>query len=360
LIKIHQDLSGLEAWLGSPAGLGQPCRIVGCKKPKTGFSADTLLLTVDVGSGGRRGIVARIDHPARAVFLDATIARQARMMRALRQHGIAVPAVIGWSEDAAVLGTPFLIMEQAEGIALPQYPSYHIAGILLELDPLGRDGAWRSALSTIARINRVAWQDFQFLLEPSYGEPGLDHYLGWVRAWRQVAYHGYHSIIDPALDWLDSHRPLEMPVELLWGDSNPGNFLFSPDGSVSVALDFEAASIGPAEIDLGWWFVLDRMLAAGNSLPEGMPDKAAQIAIYERVLGRQVRDLAYFEVLAAVRMSLVMANTVRQLIAAGTLPAQNRAGELNPASLMLADMIGIQRSDSLEDYMAVVTEMNAR
>jgi aminoglycoside phosphotransferase (APT) family kinase protein len=360
LIETHKNLSGLEAWLRSQTALGKSCRIVDCKKPKTGFSADTLLLTVDVGSAGKRGIVARIDHPDRAVFLDATIGRQALMMRALRQQGIPVPAVIGWTEDAAVLGTPFLIMEQAEGFALPQHPSYHIAGMLLDLDPSGRDRAWRSALSTMARINRVAWQDFQFLLEPGYGEPGLDHYLGWVRAWRQVAYQGYHSIIDPALDWLDAHRPLEMPVELLWGDSNPGNFLFSPDGSVSVALDFEAASIGPAEIDLGWWFVLDRMLAAGNSLPEGMPDKAAQIAIYESVLGRQVRDLAYFEVLAAVRMSLVMANTVQQLIAAGRLPEDNRAGEFNPASLMLAGMIGIQHSDSLEDYMAVVAEMNAR
>lgn len=361
MAEAHHDLSRLEGWLTALAQ--SPVHVVSRAMPKTGFSAETMILSVNQCGAGR-DIVLRIGRVGRDMFLDAGIGRQAQMMHALARHGIPVPPVIGWSDDADILGAPFLVMERGAGLPLPQHPSYHQAGLLIGLNPGQRAAAWQSALSTMARINRIDWRDdFGFLLEPAYGEPGLDHYLGWVRAWRGVAHRGDHRVIDAALDWLDANRPAGMPVELLWGDSNPGNFLFAADGLVSVVLDFEAAAIGPAEIDLAWWIVVDRMLAAGHHLP-GLPDTAGQIAIFVAALGRPVRHLAYFEVLAALRMAIVIANIARLLIAAGTLPADNRAAILNPASAMLAQMIGGDHRDGhpdgLGDYMAMVGVMNAR
>jgi aminoglycoside phosphotransferase (APT) family kinase protein len=151
-----------------------------------------------------------------------------------------------------------------------------------------------------------------------------------------------------------------MPAELLWGDSNAGNFLFADDGSVVVAVDFEAASVGPGEIDLAWWFFLERMLSGGNSLPEGMPDKAEQIAIYERALGRPVVDLGYFDILAALRMSLVTAQTVRLMIDRGRLDAANRTADFNPAVSMLAGLIGVDHDPRMDHYMQFVGAMNQR
>ncbi len=362
-MTLGRDALGrLERWLAVHAALGPRCRIVETATPRTGFSADTLLLTVETGgAAGPRGIVVRIADPARAIFLDASITRQARMMRALASRGVAVPALLGSDEDPSVLGAPFLVMERRAGTPLPQHPSYHVAGLLIGLDEAGRDRAWRQALGTIAAINRLDWrEDFAFLADPAHGAPGLDHYLGWIRAWRRQACDAFHPVIDPALEWLERRRPAAAPAELLWGDSNPGNFLFAADGSVAAALDFEAASLGPAEIDLAWWFVLDRMLAAGQALPPGMPDRDAQIAIYQRALGRKVADLEYFEVLAAVKMSLVVARSVRLLIAAGRLEQDNRAGIANPVASMLAGMIGIDHDPGLGDYMRLVGVMNRR
>ena len=356
-----ENLDRFCTWLSTQGAVVAPCQVAGFERPKTGFSAETLMITVTDGAGVSREIIVRIDRPGKALFLDASIERQARMMQGLVAHGAPVPAVLGWTDDISILGAPFLVMERAPGISLPQHPSYHVAGPLIDHDHAARDRAWRSCLTTIAQINRMDWRsDFAFLHDPSYGEAGLDHYLGWVRAWRDSVLDEHHPIIDPALDRLEANRPSDMPAELLWGDSNPGNFLFGPDGAVTAALDFEAAAIGPAEIDLAWWFVLDDMLAAGNSLPEGMPDKAAQIAIYEAELGRPVRDLAYFELLGAVRMSLVMAASVRVGIRSGVLPPENRANIVNPVSLMLAEMIDIDMADDLGDYMQMVTLMNER
>lgn len=359
--EAGRDLTRLEAWLAADALFGAGCRIVAVGQPKTGFSADTMMLTVQPAQGPAREIVVRVEHPGRAVFLNATIARQARMMEGLDRQGIAVPSVTGWSEDASIVGAPFLVMNRCEGMALPQHPSYYVAGPLLELDREGRDRAWRGALGTMAAINRIDWRgDFDFLLTPAHGNPGLDHYMGWIRAWRAQAYAGPHPVIDPAIAFLAERQPATAPAELLWGDSNPGNFLFSPDGSVTAALDFEAAAIGPGEIDLAWWLFLDRMLAAGNPLLDGTPDRTEQISCYEQALGRPLADLEYYSVLAALRMALVIAQTARLLIDAGRLPADNAVAVFNPAASTLAEMIGVDHDPRMDDYMGMVRAMNQR
>ncbi len=355
-----RDLSRLCDWLSTNAGLGENCRVTGQGQPKTGFSADTLILSVESDRGPAE-IVVRIEHPGRSIFLDTSIKRQADMMGALAVHQVPVPHVLGWDDDEAVVGAPFLVMLKRKGVALPQHPSYHVAGLLVDLDPASRARAWREALEVIAQINRIDWRgDFDFLLSPPRGSPGLDHYLGWIEAWRAQCCAAEHPVIDAAMTYLRENRPATRSADLLWGDSNPGNFLFDENGSVVAALDFEAASIGPAEIDLGWWFVLDRMLSAGNPLPPGMPDRAGQIALYEHALGRPVADLFYYEVLAALRMSLVIARTAGLLIAAGTLPADNKVALFNPAATMLAAMIGIDHDSRMDHYMAMVQAMNSR
>lgn len=334
--------------------------MVGVRQPKTGFSADTLLLDT-IGGEGPVALVVRIERVGRHMFLDSSIPRQARMMDLLRQAQVPVPSVLGWSTDLSILGAPFLVMRACAGESLPQHPSYHVAGLLIDLAPAQRAHAWEDALAVMARINRTDWRaDGSFLMTPAYGAPGLDHYLGWLRAWRKLACPGPHPVVDAGMAYLAEHQPAGAPAELLWGDSNAGNFLFGPDGSVTAVLDFEAAAIGPAEIDLGWWFMVDRMLAAGNRLPEGMPGRAAQIAHFERALGRPVDDLRYYEVLAAMRMALVMARTGGLLIQSGVLPPDNAVALHNPAASMLADMLDVAHDDRLDDYFAMVRAMNDR
>src|SRR3546814_5178536 len=86
-----------------------------------------------------------------------------------------------------------------------------------------------------------------------------------------------HPVVDAAMAYLHEHRPRSAEVELLWGDSNPGNFLFFGDGRIAAAVDFEASAVGPAEIDLSWWFFVDEMVSDGRPLLTGMPTRAEQI-----------------------------------------------------------------------------------
>ncbi|WP_084355819.1 phosphotransferase family protein [Novosphingobium lentum] len=360
MAAVAQDLTAFCDWLDATGCLGPHCAVVGIKQPKTGFSADTLLLEIATDAGPV-DIVLRIERIGRHMFLDSSMERQARMMDLLAQSGVPVPTVLGWSTDLSIVGAPFLVMRACAGVSLPQHPSYHVAGPLMELAPSQRAHAWNDALAVMARINRIDWRaGGGFLMEPAYGAPGLDHYLGWISAWRNMVCPAGHAVIDAGIAYLRDNQPSGTPAELLWGDSNAGNFLFGANGAVTAALDFEAAAIGPAEIDLGWWFVVERMLAAGHPLPAGMPDRAQQIAQFESALGRSVQDLPYYEVLAALRMALVMARTGGLLIQSGALAADNQVGLYNPAATMLAAMIDRTHDDRLDHYFAMVMTMNAR
>jgi aminoglycoside phosphotransferase (APT) family kinase protein len=355
-----EALSNLVDWFASTQGSRLRTTIKKVSYPAIGFSATTILLDITVGEVDH-SLAVRVQNEKYPVFLDSSVARQVHLMQGLRAQSVPVPEVLGWNNDPTMMDGPFLVMKRCEGEHLPAHPSHREHGFLHTLDDAGRDRAWRSAVKGIARINRVRWErDFAFLMTPSYGEAGLDHYLGWLRAWRKSVSTDPHPIIDAGLDHLARHKPTASHADLLWGDSNPCNFLFSPNGEVSTLLDFEAASIGPAEVDIAWWFFMGEMLSAGHPLPSGMPGRDAQILIYEETLGRQVSNLEYYEVLAAVRMSLVVLQCTQRLIEAGRLPADNCAGLVNPASFMLARMIGIRETEPGIDYITMVGEASRR
>lgn len=359
------DTAILTHWLADTLAPGSDIRLLSSAVPATGYSALTILLDAEIVSAGVSAVhhlVLRLEKPGQHVFLDTDIVRQGQMMRALGDVGMPVPRVLAIEADPTVLGGKFLVMERVQGVSLPQSPSYHLAGLLTELDDSGRRRLWNDAVSTIARINRLDWtQGFEFLDRPGYGKPGLEQYLGWLYAWRDEAMAGEADpIIDRAMARLMAEQPFNHHVNVLWGDSNPGNYLFNGDGQVVAALDFEAAALGPGEIDLAWWLFMDEMLSFGHQRQSGLPSREQQIALYEAILGRRAEDLDYFELLAAVRIALVIARTANVLIAAGRLPFDNKTAHFNPAIQLLAarlDMPGIDIGDHFAEFSRV---MNSR
>src|SRR5690606_10410489 len=363
--KSPIDQQALAGWLGSRLAPGGAVRITGLRVPSSGYSALTVLVDVAVTEAGEtrmRPLVLRLEKPGQHVFLDTDIARQGEMMMALGRLGVPVPRVVGIESDTRLLGGKFLVVDRSEGVSLPQSPNYHVAGLLTELDDKGRRHLWDDALSTIARINQLDWRNgFRFLDKPQYGPPGLGQYLGWLEAWKREAMAGEADpVIDRALARLMSEQPLNPHVNVLWGDSNPGNFLFNPRGDVVAALDFEASALGPAEIDIAWWFFMDEMLSHGQPRQPGLPTRDQQLALYEAILGRRVSDLDYFELLAATRIALVIARTGNVLIRAGRLPASNRVAHHNPAVLLLAMKLGIVPEDMGDHFAEFSRVMNDR
>ena len=97
----------LTEWFTDCLGLEAGGTVLAIEKPKTGFSADTLLVALQ---GRRHGVaiagdyVVRLERSGRHTFLGSSIAKQAETMRALRANGIPAPVVIGAEPDDRLAG----------------------------------------------------------------------------------------------------------------------------------------------------------------------------------------------------------------------------------------------------------------
>ena len=356
------DKNKLQTWLKQNLYPNDDFSISQIAVPGSGYSAITGLIDVTV-NGQIQRLVLRLEKTGEHVFLDTDLARQAQMMSALSQQpAIPVPSIRGIETDSQILGGQFIVMDRVDGESLPQNPAYYVDGLLTRISPEQRQQLWTEAVGAVAQINRLDWQQgFEFLNKPHYGPPGLEQYLGWLSAWRdEVMDHESNPVLDQAIAKLLADKPNNPHVDVLWGDSNPGNFMFSETGHVTAVLDFEAAALGPAEIDIGWWFFIDSMINFGVEPLPGIPDKATLLASYEAKLGRKVQSLDYYELLAAVRIGLVIARTVKLLIRSARLPADNRAATINPVTQMLAARLGIEGIETGPDYMAFAQAMSER
>ncbi len=108
---------------------------------------------------------------------------------------------------------------------------------------------------------------------------------------------------------------------LCWGDSRIGNVIYR-DFEPAAVLDWEMATLGPRELDLGWMIFQHRFfedLAAMAGLP-GMPDflRREDVAeAYGSLSGHQVADLDFYIVYAALRHAVIMFRVQSRAVAFG-------------------------------------------
>lgn len=329
----------------------------------SGFSAETLYATITYkkdGASHKKDIVIRRQNEDSELFLNADLNLQYRMMEALNEKtSIPVPGVIGIELDRSIFGTPFLIMERSVGRVAHQSPNYNLEGWLKDFTPAQRHQTWENGLRTLADIHKLDWHNgFEFLNINDANDDsntGLNYYLNWVEEWYLWARQDRpHPVSDLALKYLKSNRPDNAPVSVLWGDPSPSNMLFNNDGSLSTVLDWEMATLGPPEADLAWWLFFDNLFSAGMGVErlEGLPDRAASIAMYEQFLGRKVENLEYYDILASFRMSIIGIRAVDRQIELGNIPADTTARTGAPIMRILAGQLGEPLPEIGPDFMA--------
>jgi aminoglycoside phosphotransferase (APT) family kinase protein len=117
------------------------------------------------------------------------------------------------------------------------------------------------------------------------------------------------------------HRPATDAAVISWGDARPGNIIFGDDLSVVALLDWEGATIGPPEIDVGWWLMFEEFLCEAQGLTrlDGVPDRDATIARYQELSGRPVEEIRYYEILAGLVLALINSRLADLMIAGGRL-----------------------------------------
>ena len=210
--------------------------------------------------------------------------------------------MVGLEEDPTVLGRPFLVTTRVEGRLIDSSAPYLSRGWLHDESEQCQTRLIKSFLGVLAAIHRCELSDdCGERIEPRAclgGTAGALDRWSWYLEWADSKGSAPDELHD-ALEWCRANTPPDEPEpSLLWGDPQLANAVFADDGSIRAVLDFELAAVGPAELDLGWFFCLHDMTVArcGQDLP-GFTDRPGQLALLRgasRALRRRsqvVRDL---------------------------------------------------------------------
>jgi aminoglycoside phosphotransferase (APT) family kinase protein len=247
-------------------------------------------------------------------------------------------------------------MAEIKGRVLTVVPSWHGDGWATELSVEQRRALSDNALASLATLHTLDPHDgFDFMARPGSGTH-LERQVAWVVDWHRWAGRGRPlGILDEAIVFVQEQYPDDDTTCVMWGDAQPANMIFADDLSVAAVLDWEAAALGPPEVDLGWWLMFDEFLtdAQGVKHLDGVPDRAGTIARYEELTGRPVRDIEYYEVLAAVTFGLIILRYVDMQVEASVLGEATTMGTCNPVTQVLARRLGLDVPELAPEYAAV-------
>jgi len=316
----------------------------------SGMSNETVFFdaawTKDGGSRTQT-LVARIAPQHGGIFLDYDIEREFRLMSSLSDGtDLPVPKPLFVEPDPEPLGAPFLVMPFVAGRTLSDDPPYTVAGWLTEVDAEARALVIDNTLRALADVHAVDWRGLGIELGVAADEDAesvIERRLVHEETFFAWAMEGKpHPVIEAGLAWLRANRPSSGPLVLNWGDARISNVIYDDDLNPVSLLDWERATIAGREQDLGWWLFASRHHTRGIGVPEpsGFPQPAQLVKRYEALTGYVCHDLLFYEVLAGVEAASMMVRAAGMLTSAGLLPPENTMALINPASVLLAELIG--------------------
>lgn len=339
---LEQIRAQLGAWFASvlPAGASEIDLGEIGGPGGTGFSSDTLIFDLRYWANSEiveRGLVARIKPSGFQLFPDYDLPAQYSVMKALQGSGVPVPTMLWEERTGSVIGDPFYVMEKVDGLCPADNPPFTAEGWLKEMSADDQTTLWTGYIDILAKIHALDPVELKldFLAMPELGETPLDQELAFYENFYRWAYGpNEHPHVGPALDWLRSNRPPEpSKPSLVWGDARIGNMIFQGPRCVAV-IDWEMARLGDPMMDLAWGLFLDRYHTEGNGLPKlpGFFTREQTIAHYVERSGNSAENVAYYEVLAGMRFSVILIRLAKQMKHYEFLPEDSNFEVDNPVS----------------------------
>jgi aminoglycoside phosphotransferase (APT) family kinase protein len=230
------------------------------------------------------------------------VAREARLQLALRESGFTrLPTIVAICEDESLLGVPFYVMEELEGVVpteelppgLESEPSRRALGDDL-LDALVEIHAADATTPGLASFARPG----------SYNERQVRRFaqLWEINKTREL------PAVDEVGKRLAATVPEPLPSTVVHGDFRLGNTMVGPGDPTRIAavLDWEMGAIGDPRADVGYLLATysepgGPQNPLGTSPVTALPGFPSRLDLVERYAagsGRDVEPLAWFEALA--------------------------------------------------------------
>lgn len=342
----------LSRWLATRLPEGAEPTVADVEAPAAnGFSNETILCTAswDAGSGRQdHPMVVRVAPTKHLLFLDADFSVQYRVMKTLADAGVGVPLPpLGWyEEDPRWFGVPFFTMDRVAGKVPTDNIPYTMEGWVIEARPEEQERMWWSGLEALAAVHRTDWRSLglDWLSMRDRGRPGAAQQMAYYRSFLDWTAKGRpQPVAEAAWDWLVAHQPDEDgEVVFCWGDARIGNIIWD-DFRPAAVLDWEMATLGQPEMDLGWWLYFDRQFAEGLGVPRpaGFGSHEETVARYAEMVGRPIGDLFWYEVFSGFRFAVIMCRLNDLLTGSGVLDEDSQMGTDNFCTQFVAKLLDL-------------------
>jgi aminoglycoside phosphotransferase (APT) family kinase protein len=261
-------------------------------------------LTYIVGDGGSRWVVRR--PPLGHVLPTAhDMAREHRVISALRPTKVPVPGTVTLCQDTEVIGAPFYVMEFVPGTP------YRSAA---QLDLLGaeRTGAIADALvDTLVDLHTV---DPDAVGLSDFGRP--EGFLArQVRRWtKQLDSSRSRDLagIDRLHEGLAKALPESGPAAIVHGDYRLDNVLVDGADRITAVLDWEMSTLGDPLTDLALMVAyaerskINLDVVSNVSSAAGYPSTDKVVARYAARSGRDISALDWYVGFAFFKLAVIL------------------------------------------------------
>ena len=294
----------LQAYLSSHLNLEGPLTV---EQFPAGFSNLTYLLRIN-----DRELVLRRPPIGAKIKTAHDMSREYRILSHLHPVYDKVPRPLLFSDDEAIIGAPFYVMERVNGLILRAKPPRG-----LDLAPTLMRGLSQTFIENLAEIHEV---DYEAAGLGDLGSP--EGYVkrqveGWTRRYYNARTDDVPSI-EQLAGWLIERLPPDSPTSaLIHNDYKYDNIVLAPEDLTRVVavLDWEMATIGDPLMDfgtsLGYWVETtdpeewQRYGFGLTSLP-GSFTRAELLDHYIKRTGRPIDDPVFYFAYGLLKIAVIV------------------------------------------------------
>ena len=269
-----------------------------------GYSNLTYLLSIE-----NKEYVLR-KPPIGAIKRGHDMSREFKVQSAVQKEFSKVPKMFAYTDDAAVLGSEFYIMEKVEGIIL-NFKEAKKRDIP-ENDYKTIANAW---LDTFTELHQL---DYDAIGLTNLGKP--EGYVerqvtNWGKQYLKAATKDVPSA-EKVMQWMQENQPKNYQHCLIHNDYKYDNVVFKDNSwkEITAVLDWEMATLGDPLMDLGtslgyWTLASDHdFVKQGIPSPtifEGNPMRSEIVASYAKKSGRDIHNMVFYYVFGLFKIAVI-------------------------------------------------------
>ena len=232
--------------------------------------------------------------------------REHKIISALRDSAVPVPAAYGLCRDKEVNGADFYIMEFIDGLVLND----SVIAAMIPRDE--RQGIGERVADILCNLHAIDPD------EVGLGDLGRkEAYLArqikrWTRQWEASKTHEI-PMMEESGRILAERMPEQVGASIVHGDYRLGNMIVD-NGEVKAILDWELCTLGDPLADVGYvlnnWVSLDEVLEPGEgdqspTAVSGFISREDFTEIYQRNTGRDLTNINYYRAFSHWRLAAI-------------------------------------------------------